>query len=210
MTMFQVLLALHVLGGGVALLVGPVPMLARKGGPLHRRAGLVFSTAMGAGSVSAFVLALIVGNTLLLTIAVLTAFLIFSGVRAAWFRRGLHPGWSDGAACLLMACFGSWLLWRSASPIDATGLFFGTGSLVLAARQWQLLRAARPNWLLAHIAGMGGAYVATLNAFLVVNLSFLPKAVVFIVPAAVGTLVIIRAINHHAVRPITQARHELT
>lgn len=210
MTLFQVLLAFHVLGGGTALLVGPLPMLARKGGPLHRRAGLVFSTAMGAGSASAFVLALIVGNTLLLTIAVLTALLIFSGVRAAWFRRGLHPGWNDGAACLLLACFGSWLLWRSAWPLDATGLFFGTGSLILAARQWRLLRAARPNWLLAHIAGMGGAYVATLNAFLVVNLRFLPRAVVFIVPAAVGALVIIWAINHHAVRPTTQARRALT
>lgn len=207
MTVFHVLLALHVLGGSVALLVGPVPMLTRKGGLLHRKAGLVFAVAMGLGSVSAFVLALFVHNKLLLTIAVLTSFLIFTGVRAAWFRHGLRPSWNDGAACLLLICFGAWLLWRSAMPLDATGLFFGSGSLVLAVRQWQLLRAARPNWLLAHIAGMGGAYVATATAFLVVNLSFLPEPIVFIVPTVIGTMMIIWAVKRHATRPAIQVGH---
>ena len=204
MTAFAPLLWLHVAGGSVALLIGPVPMLARKGGHLHRRAGLVFCTAMGCSAASAFVLALAVHSNLLLTIAVLTAFLILSGVRAAAFRRGKHPVWLDEVSCLLLAGFGVWLLWRSTVPQDVTGLFFGAGSLILAARQWQQQRAARPDWLLAHIAGMGGAYVATVTAFLVVNVAFLPKPVTFIVPTIIGTLLITWASIRHATRTDTR------
>ena len=207
MAAFDVLLALHMIGGSVALMTGPAPMLSRKGGPLHRRMGFVFAAAMGLVSVSAFALALVVPNRLLLTIAVLTAFLIVSGLRAARFRYGVRPGRADEAFALLLACFGMWLLWHSASPVDATGLFFGVGSLVLAARQWLLLRADHSDWLLAHIAGMGGAYTATMTAFLVVNLTFLPKPVVFIVPTVVGTAIITWASIRHAARPARSAGH---
>ncbi len=200
MLAFQVLLGLHVFGGGLALIVGIVPMLARKGGRLHRRAGLVFCGAMGCSAVSAFVLALIVHSDLLLTIAVLTTFLIMSGMRAAAFHRIARPGRIDGISCLLLAGFGVWLLWRSTSALDVTGLFFGAGSLILASRQWQLLHASHPDWLLVHIAGMGGAYVATITAFLVVNLTFLPKPVTFIVPTIIGTAMIIWASVRHTRR----------
>ena len=205
MSVFQILLALHVLGGGVALLVGPIPMLARKGGALHRKAGLVFCAALGCSSVLAFALALTVGNEVLLTIAVLTAFLIFTGLRATRFRRGARPAAADDAAGLLLACFGGWLLWRSVSPLDVAGVFFGAGSLLLAARHRQTLRAARPDWLLAHIAGMGGAYLATMTAFIVVNLSFLPRPVTLIVPTVIGSMLITWASVRNAARPSSRA-----
>ncbi len=206
MLAFHLLLAVHVLGGGIALLVGPVPMLSRKGGAIHRRAGFGFVVALGSASVSAFVLALCVHDRLLLTIAVLTAFLIVSGQRAARFRLGVSPGTTDAACALLLAGFGVWLVSRSAYPLDVTGLFFGAGSVLLAARQWHLLRAARPDWLLAHIAGMGGAYVATATAFLVVNLGFLPKPLIFIAPTVIGSLMITWASIRHATRPPGQIR----
>ena len=198
MLAFHLLLGIHVFGGSIALLVGPVPMLTRKGSPIHRQAGHVFVSALGLASFSAFVLALIVRDRLLLTIAVLTAFLVLSGLRSARFRHAARPGWADDAICLLLACFGAWLLWRTASPPEATGLFFGAGSLVLAARHWRLLHAAQPDWLLAHLAGMGGAYIATVTAFMVVNVGFLPKPVVFIVPTIIGTILITWASTRHA------------
>ena len=72
---------------------------------------------------------------------------------------------------------------------------------MLAARHRQTLRAARPDWLLAHIAGMGGAYLATVTAFIVVNLDFLPRPVTLIVPTVVGSMLITRASIRHATRP---------
>lgn len=37
---------------------------------------------------------------------------------------------------------------------------------------------------------MGGAYTATVTAFLVVNIGFLPKPVIFIAPTLIGTALI--------------------
>jgi hypothetical protein len=159
---------------------------------------------MAFSSASAFVLALVVHSNLLLTIAVLTAFLIFSGMRAPSFRRGSSPCWIDDLSCLLLACFGVWLLWRSSSILDVTGLFFGVVSLILSALQGHRQHSTLPDWLLAHITGMGGAYVATVTAFLVVNVRFLPKPVTFIVPTIIGALLITWTVNRYASRIPTQ------
>ncbi|HQU02462.1 MAG TPA: hypothetical protein PLI12_08445 [Acetobacteraceae bacterium] len=196
----KILLGLHVVTGSIALLLGPVPMLSRKGGRVHRKAGFIFSGAMACSAAAAFVLALVVHSNLLLTIAVLTGFLIFCGVRAPRFRRGASPHLIDDLACLLLAGFGFWLLWRGAAPFDVTSIVFGVGSLILSARQWQQLRSVRPDWLLAHIAGMGGAYTATVTAFLVVNIGFLPKPVIFIAPTLIGTALIAWTSVRHASR----------
>lgn len=200
MTGFQILLAAHILGGAVALLCGPVPMLSPKGGRLHRKAGQVFVIALGFSCFSASCLALLVGSKLLLTISVLTGFLIATGLRALRFRRGNRPNLGDDACCLLLSGFAVWLFRHSIAPIEVTGLFFAGLSLALAARQWRLLHTARPDWLLAHIAGMGGAYTATVTAFLVVNLRFLPAPVTFIVPTLVGTLLLVQASTRYAMR----------
>ncbi len=53
-----------------------------------------------------------------------------------------------------------------------------------------LVFTVRPDWSLAHIAGMGGAYTATVTAFLVVNIGFLSKPVIFIAPSLIGTALI--------------------
>jgi uncharacterized membrane protein len=110
MTAFHALLALHIGGGGVALLAGPVPMLSRKGSPVHRKAGKVYAVAMLVASISAFVLAAITGNILLLGLAVFTFFLIFGGVRASGFRRGGRPVLLDQSVCVLTIGFSAWLM----------------------------------------------------------------------------------------------------
>ena len=86
--------------------------------------------------------------------------------------------------------FSFWLLWLGVADLDALALFFGAGGWILAVRQWRTLRQLRPNWLIVHLTSMGAAYIATVTAFLVVNITFLPRPVVFIVPALVGTILV--------------------
>jgi uncharacterized membrane protein len=88
MLLFNGLLALHIIGGTISLLSGPVPMLSQKGSRLHRRTGDLYALAMVVTAVSALVLALATGNVLLLVIAVFTFFLVFNGVRAIGCRMG--------------------------------------------------------------------------------------------------------------------------
>lgn len=57
----------------------------------------------------------------------------------------------------------------------------------MAVRELRVLRNADTQWLLMHITAMLGAYIATFSAFLVVNIGFVPKTLLFIVPTLVGT-----------------------
>jgi len=216
MRIFDVVLAFHVAGASVALVSGALPILSRKGGRLHRRSGRLFTASLSLGVVAAFALSLMTGNRLLLTISVLTGFLMLTGLRAAAFRRGARdpgagalrcPGAIDWGAALLLAGFGVWLLCASLHPADVTGLFFGAGSLLVAGRHVRVLRALHPDWLLVHLGGMGGAYLATVTAFLVVNVHFLPKPVVFILPVLFGSALITRASLRRA-RPRGGSTHQ--
>ena len=94
--MFYGLLWLHATAGGIALLGGPVAMLVRKGGPVHRRAGRVYAVAMVTTAVSAVLLAVLTRNRLLLTVGVFSFFLVFKGWRAPALRRG-PARWFDRA-----------------------------------------------------------------------------------------------------------------
>jgi uncharacterized membrane protein len=49
---FLALLIVHIVAGATALLSGPIPMLSAKGQTIHRRAGLVYATAMAVTTVA--------------------------------------------------------------------------------------------------------------------------------------------------------------
>ena len=54
--MLKLTLLSHVLGGSTALLSMFIPILSRKGGSLHRRAGWIFVGGMTTVSITAFIL----------------------------------------------------------------------------------------------------------------------------------------------------------
>lgn len=82
---------------------------------------------------------------------------------------------------------------------------FGSVAIVFGGiallRVWQTTRSFRtlPDdkayWLYAHIIGMWGGYIATLTAFLVVNVHFLPSVLVWLLPTVVGVPLIISVLR---------------
>lgn len=52
----QLVLPIHVAAGGLALVLGAVALLAKKGGTIHRRSGLLFVCAMLVMGISAAIL----------------------------------------------------------------------------------------------------------------------------------------------------------
>lgn len=185
--MLKLTLGLHVAAGSVALASMFVPMVARKGGTLHRRAGWVFVAAMATVSVTALLLAgsrFLTDPTpagrqaglFLLLVTVLTGGGVSAGVRVlrAKHRTTAHRHWWDlGLAALLAASGAAGLGHGIASrqilfiAFSALALANGAGQL----RYWLRAPQSRMHWWFEHMSAMLGSCIAATTAFLVVNAS---------------------------------------
>lgn|SRR5579863_1856588 len=122
-------------------------------------------------------------------------------------RAGLHPicgtiyHWSL-AVLVTAAGFLAAAHWTNDRVLFVLGVIsFGASSLGRAARrgQWQ-------SWVGVHIMSMGCSFIAMLTAFCVeegeslTGLSELPRLTYWLLPALVGTPLIIRALVRHRIR----------
>lgn len=183
--MLKLVLALHVAAGTTALVSMWIPMIARKGASLHRRAGTVFVWAMATVSVTALVLAgarFLFDPTpqgrraglFLLFVSVLTAASVSSGVRVlrAKKRTDRHLHWWDvGLAGLLtLASVGATVYGVATGQVlfvafAVIGLVTGGGQLAY----WLRAPKSPMHWWFEHMNSMLGACIAATTAFLVVN-----------------------------------------
>jgi hypothetical protein len=189
----------HILAGFTAFFIAPVPLLTAKGGKTHRRWGKIYFWAMAVTAATAMVLALWRSILFLAFIAVFSFYFAFRGYRVLSRKsplQGEGPGAVDWAAAVL-AGLGSMALivlgvvrpgpvWVRLSVV---AIVFGVIGVTLAASDiWQFMHppADKNFWWYAHMAGMIGSYIAAVSAFSVVNFQFLPTAVRWLWPSAIG------------------------
>ena len=158
------LFALHILGGTIGLVSGTVAVFARKGGPLHRKAGTVFFISMLAMAATAACLAIIrLGQIVNLFIAAFAAYLVLTAwmtVRRPEGRIGSTEKITLAVALLLCApfvllsfevAFGLPLFFNSAVPIEGPVL------VAIYALTAVLLTAALSDIRLVAAGGIAGA-----------------------------------------------------
>ena len=212
----RLFLGTHIATGTLALLVGLIPMLGRKGGPAHVRAGRVYVYSMLVVAVTAVVMCLLQpltqGRLFLTGVAVLSFYLSFSGWRAVRRRQAVLPvaevGLAGGSALVGLGMVGAGL-----GLGDVLFAFFGglicTFAGLDAWRAWHPAPAAAPTaWLLRHFIRMGGSYISAITAFIVVNLGrWLPEAapswaglVGWIAPTIIGSYLISRTARRYRAR----------
>ena len=202
--MFKPVLFVHIAAGAVARASMWIPMIVRKGGRRHRRAGWVFVGGMATVAATAIVLAAgrffldprpeaKAAGVFLLYIAVLTSAAVSSGIRALRTRQRTGPSrnwWDLGLAGLLtvssigIAGFGV----VTRQPLFAAFSVIGTANGVSGLRYWLRPPATRMHWWFAHMNGMLGGCIAAVTAFLVVNAGFLgwPQLVAWLAPSVIG------------------------
>jgi uncharacterized membrane protein len=206
MTPLDALLAVHIAGGATALVSMFVPMVARKGGRLHRRGGWVFVAGMTVVSVTAFGLSAArvltdptpggrAAGLFLFYIAILTAAGVSAGVRVlrAKGRTAAHRHpWDVGVAATLtvasaaIAAYGVLTGTVLFAAFSVIGLLSGIGQL----RYWLRPPSDPMHWWFAHMGQMLGACLAATTAFLVVNAGRFGvgrfSLLVWLAPAAIG------------------------
>lgn len=204
--MMKLLLALHIVGGSVALAAMLLPMLARKGGTLHRRAGWVFVGGMTVVSVTAFALAGArflfdpspqgrAAGAFLFYVSILTAAGVSAGMRVLRFKRrtAAHRHlWDLGVpSVLLMAslAMAAWGLTSGRTLYTAFSIIgFATGGSQLVS--WLRVPTHPMHWWFDHMGSMLGSCIAATTAFLVVNAGRLGLdtfgLIVWLTPSIVG------------------------
>ena len=224
LTAERLVLWAHVAAGIVAVLAGCVAMVTRKGGDRHRRAGRTFVRSMAV--VVGTVLVLLgfapssPGRQFLTLVAVFSGYLAFSGYRVLARKR--RPGAAetvDWAAAALTALaslgMGAWGL-----SLVVGGAAFGVVLVVFGAlgvgfagadaRSFRAAGASAPEadgsgraWMGRHLSRMVGAFVATVSAVSVVNLSETLGVVSWLWPtAAFLPLILYWQAKHAGIGPL--------
>jgi hypothetical protein len=136
------LLPLHIAAGGLAIVLGAVALLVRKGGNLHRRSGLLFVYAMLVMGLTAAILGIRSGSTGNVVGALGTTYFVvtaLTAVRSAspWTRGITVAGLTVAAGLALLhfvagvEAFNSPTGWRNGAPFQM--LFFFAVIMTLAA-----------------------------------------------------------------------------
>lgn len=203
--MIKPILVLHIAAGSVALASMLIPVVTRKGGLVHRRAGWVFVVAMAVVSATALLLS---GARLLfdprpeardagfflLAVSLLTGNAVSTGVRVLQFKTRTTPHlhwWDTGLPAVLTVfslALGAFGIHRANVLFMAfavIGLLGGIGAL----RYWLRAPASRMHWWFEHMGAMLGGCIAATTAFLVVNagnMGLWPLAA-WLAPSVIGT-----------------------
>jgi uncharacterized membrane protein len=187
-------IALHVLAGSTALVLGLIALISKKGKKLHVKSGTFFLRIMTVIIFTALLGVFVFGrNTILLIVTVLSAYSAFSGYRTLQTKSN-EPKLLDVAVAIMAISTVIYFLYYFKRigfywPLATTYATVG-GLLLLVA--YDLFRYLLPKanygklWLYEHIYKMIGAFTALVAAF---TGTVFPNAKPYsqVLPSAVGT-----------------------
>jgi uncharacterized membrane protein len=201
---FKTALVIHIIAGSTALLTGLLALfLKKKRNGYHGKVGLVFHYAMVAVSISAFAMAIIKLNYFLFVVGVFSLYLTFAGYRSIKIMKGERKeGLIDGLGMALSAFLMVAITYQflTTTVFNTTGfstviLIFDAILAVLLLLDLKIFNKNKPltknQWLIRHITRMVPAYIATVTAFLVVNVSYQYPVVIWLAPTLLFVPVIV-------------------
>jgi hypothetical protein len=183
----------HITAGFIGFFVAPVALATRKGGLAHRLWGQVFFGAMVVAGTTALAGAQHIHSLFLLLTAIFSLYLAGFGYRSiflkhlAWDARVGLFDWAVAGVGLLVFTSTVYYGWRVGNVPVA--IFGGIGSLTALRQLRGYANAgkwAKNQWLLNHISGFMGAYIAAVSAFSVTSLRFIPFPYNFLWPSLLG------------------------
>lgn len=194
---------LHVLAGSLALIVGLIPFLTKKGGRIHQKYGIFFLYLMAATIATAVIGVLFFRSRPFLTVVTLqSAYMSFAGYRILQTKT-TGPKWQDFVATLILVLVAgrfAFLIGTQAALWHQSVVLYLLGFLFTVA-SYDLLRFVLPQlwkyWLLEHLFKMTSAYIALFSAFAgTVLAAWQPYSQ--IIPSIIGTLWIITALWYYS------------
>lgn len=200
MSFFDILLYIHVAGGGISLVTGLIILFLKKGNLLHKQLGRVFFYAMLSSSLVALPMSYLHPNYFLFIIGVFTAYMLLSGKRSLVKKSIKDVSPIDWTLSGLMLIFSIAFLSLGVFQITR-GIYFGLVfitfggiSLLFVYQDYSNFRSKsriKNFWLTTHLQRMTGSYIASVTAFVVVNNMFVSAMAAWLAPTIVLTPMII-------------------
>ena len=202
-SVYQVLLYLHIAAGAIALVCGVGASMVKQmnwAHHWHQRFGRSFFYAMLSIFLTALPLSLISQNLFLLLISLFTFYFAYTGWRYAINRSG-KPEPQDWwvlkamlAVCVFMLAYGVFLYVHKSDGNGVTLCIFGCIGVINAWRHYQSFRSGIFNGkqrIAVHATMMLAGSIATVTAFIVTNFSMNPAWVLWLAPTVAITPYII-------------------
>jgi len=212
--LFNILIVLHVAGGTLGLICGTIAAAVVKGKKAHLLNGKIFSISMLTAAVSALIISNLPGheNLFLFAVGGFTFYMVTTGYRIVWLKRNntVRPKTFtalDYGLFTFGVCFSLFLLYMSVKGLVAGNTFsvvsgvFGLVCLNYARMDYMLFSGkttVKQSWISNHIVRMMGALIASYTAFLVVNVQIEMEWILWLLPSAIGGVLISRFLKKFA------------
>ena len=180
-TLLHSMLILHIICGFVSLVCGFISMINKKGARLHRLTGKIFFTGMTGVFITATFISIVKNIPFLFMVGFFSYYLTCSGYRVLYLKK-LHMSQRPAFTDWLISCTGiisglaltafSFIWFMQRGMWGMVPLSFGVFcflSGVKDIRRFYKRPANKQHWFFTHGARMGGAFAATVTAFIVVN-----------------------------------------
>lgn len=185
------MLALHILGGSVGLISGTIVLILKKGDKSHKAIGSIFFWAMNLAGLCSFVLAVMHPNNFLFVVGIFTLYMNLTARSYLKFKRkDAVINFRDAIPTIgmVIAAFFFVIVGIKLISKDSFGwvlLSFAFISLRFVIADYMFFKGKSKfanQWLLSHLQRMIGTYIASITAFLVVNINFKPAFVIWLAP----------------------------
>ncbi len=209
----KIFIYIHAFFGGLGLITGTISMISKKGSPLHKKTGKLFSIGMITSSIISLPIAWMPNheNLFLFLIGLFTIYLVLTGNRALTFKA-THKRQANtidktisGSMLLISAIMSILGIYGLATGVtnSVLFLFFGGFGILMTVKDFKFFKtfsSTKNSWLANHIGKMIGAFIASITAFIVAGLS-INTLMAWITPSILGTLYIIYW--RRKVKPVT-------
>lgn len=191
MVIFNSLLFIHISGGLLSLFSGCYNLVTRKGTLNHKRCGIIFFYAMLISSLAALPMSVMHPKPFLFLIAVFSLYMLLTGKLYILKKNLGGVKITDWILMGFMFVFAFIFIYLGINALNNANSFgwvflvFGCTGMLFVYQDQRNFRSPsilRRVAIVAHLQRMVGSYIAAVTAFLVVNNSFLPPLLAWLLP----------------------------
>ncbi len=191
MSLFSSLLYLHIAAGTTSLLMGLVVLFLRKSDRRHKLLGNIYFFSLLIASIVAIPMSYLHANAFLFIVSIFTIYMLLTGRRYIRKKSAADVTVVDWSLSTVMAIFGvafigfgCFHLLRS-NTFGTVWVVFGLIGCLFVYQDWVNYRGksgTKNFYLTTHLQRFIGSYIATVTAFLVVNNTWLPGTIAWLLP----------------------------